>query len=69
MTRSQRRWASTIAKAKAYRVLSIWRAPVTKRAVGRAAAMHCTCPCQLCTHKTPDSLRRAKRDMEKLHHD
>lgn len=53
--RAERRRQSANAKRRARDQLRLWRRdagplPLTGREVGRAAAMHCTCPCGLCAN-------------------
>ena len=53
--RAERRRQLANAKRRARDQLRLWRRdagqpPLTGREVGRAAAMHCTCPCGLCAN-------------------
>lgn len=59
MTRAQRRLNSYKAKTKAKFVLHLLGVDKpTAKQVGRASAMHNTCPCWMCTHQpTNDPVR------------
>lgn len=53
--RAERRLYLAKAKRRARDQLRLWRLdsrepPMSGREVGRAAAMHCTCPCGLCAN-------------------
>jgi hypothetical protein len=54
-TRGERRHHAERSKARTKRTLQIiWgfdAAHITPKRIGRNAAMHCTCPCWMCTNK------------------
>lgn len=69
LTRALRRYAVERAKAKARRKLERgWMAdePPTPRQVGKAAAMHNTCPCGMCTTRDPRPTRQRELFMSLL---
>lgn len=69
MTRAQRRTNDFKKKAKASAILKRWNKNPTPVEVGRAASMHNTCPCWMCTEKEDENKRRFLSDLTKLHGD
>lgn len=70
MSRSQRRYNDAIKKEAARRKLlrNLGEEP-SAPLVGRAAAIHNTCPCWACTSKEPERTRQIFADLIKLHAD
>jgi hypothetical protein len=60
-----RRHQSSRMKARAAKILDLWRPPGVKRtttqaAIGRAAAMHCTHICGMCHYEKKFAIPRIK---------
>jgi hypothetical protein len=67
MTRAERRHQQDTAKSKAARVLRQRKIIPNAAMIGKAAVMHNTCPCPLCTYKEPEYSRQILSDSRKLH--
>lgn len=67
MTRAERRHQQDTAKSKAARVLRQHRIDPDAAMVGKAAVMHNTCACPICTRKEPEYSRQILSDARKLH--
>lgn len=70
MTRAERIHHQQRAKARAASILSRWHgAEPSIEQIGKAAAMHNTCPCWMCTHHDKEHQRKALRDLIRLTND
>ncbi len=67
MTRAERRHQLDTAKSKAARILRQHNLIPTAAMIGKAAVMHNTCACPLCTQKEPEYSRQILSDARKLH--
>ena len=66
-TKDERRHHSGRIKARAAAVFRlITHTQPSAAQVGKAAAMHNTCPCWACTHHDPEHQRKQMRDLNKL---